>query len=100
MHIVHLSFSLPGDFVTKVKEINSQSDSISMSSFAGLLTSQSDSLYTSFQVEILVFSIFTISSKLDQVIYDEILTNVHFISTNRQQEHTTSFCCNLVSAQL
>ena len=36
----------PDDFVTKVKQINSQSDLISMSNFTGLLTSQSDPLYT------------------------------------------------------
>ena len=64
------------------------------------LTSQSDPLYTSFQPEIFVFPIFTISSKLDSVIYNENFTNVHFISMNRQQNHTIFFCYNLILGQL
>ena len=38
----------PGDFVTNVKQINSQSDLISISSFAARLTSQSDPLSARF----------------------------------------------------
>ena len=38
----------PGDFVTNVKQINSQSDLIWMRSLPARLTSQSDPLSTSF----------------------------------------------------
>ena len=59
------------DFVTKVKQINNQSDFIWVSSFAGPshLTIRS-SVYI-FKVEILVFSIFTMSTKLDPITYLE-----------------------------
>ena len=58
---------IPGDFVTIVKQINSQTDLIWMRSLPASLTIQSDRLSTLFQFEILVFSIFTIFAKLDPI---------------------------------
>ena len=70
--ILYSNTPYPGDFVTKVKHINSQSDLISLLSFAGLFYLKSDPLSTSFSSEILVFSTFTISAKLIPVTYAEI----------------------------
>ena len=77
------SRDLPADFVMEVKQIDSQSDLISMSNLVARLTSQSDPLATSFQFEILVFSIFTISAKLDPITYIGKFTNVYFISMKK-----------------
>ena len=41
--------------------------------------------------EILVFSIFTISAKLDPITYVGNLTNIHSISMNKQQKHFRLF---------
>ena len=80
---------LPADFVTYVKPINSQSDLISMLTFAGLsyLTIRS-SVYINLiwnpYIMGLIFSIFTITAKLDPITYVGNLTNVHrFISMNK-----------------
>ena len=78
-----LRFS-PGDFVTKVKQINSQSDLIWMTSFAGPSYLTIRSLSTSFLFEILVFAIFTISAKLDPITYVRNLSNMHSTSINKQ----------------
>ena len=59
----------PGDFITKVKQIISQSDLISMSSFAGPSYFTMRSSVCMVSDEILIFSIFTISAKLDPVAY-------------------------------
>ena len=68
---------LPGDFITKVKQIDSQSDLTSMSSFAVPSYLESHPLSSTFPFEVLVFAIFTISAKLDPVTYVGHLTNVH-----------------------
>ena len=71
-----------------MKPINSQSDSISMLTFAGLsyLTIRS-SVYINLiwnpYIMGLIFSIFTITAKLDPITYVGNLTNVHFISMNK-----------------
>ena len=64
-----------------------------MSSFSGPSYLRSDHLYTSLRLEILVFSIFTISAKLDPVTYVGNL-----ISMNSLQKHT-SFCYSLTLGQ-
>ena len=74
---------LPGDFVTNVTQINSQSDLISMPRFVGPVYLTIRSSFYTILIEILVFSIFTISAKLDPVMYVGILTSVHFISMNK-----------------
>ena len=70
----HLQSFYPGDFVTKVKQINSQSDLISMSSFTGHVLTHN---------QILVFSIFTMPAKLDLIVDLENFTKVHFISMKK-----------------
>ena len=85
-------------FVTKVKQINSQSDLISMSSFAGLSYLTIRSFVYIFYVEILVFSIFTMSTKLDPIAYFRNFTNVYFISMNKWQE-LISFTYSLLLGQ-
>ena len=59
----------PGDFITNVKQINNQSDLISMSNFAGpfYLTIRSSVCMILFKI--LVLSVFTTSAKLDPVTY-------------------------------
>ena len=84
--IIGIALVPPGDFVTNVnvKQINSQSELTSMSSFAGpsYLTVRS-SLYIilhHFDCEILAFSI---AAKLDPVTYVGNVTRVRFVSTNK-----------------
>ena len=77
--------NLPGDFATKVKQINSQSDLIWMSSFAGpsYLTIRSSVYVSLIWDPYIYFFIFTISDKLDAFTYVGNLANVDFISMNK-----------------
>ena len=73
----------PGDFATKVKQINSQSDLTYMLSFAAHLTSQSDTLSSSFNLRSLYFQSLQSLTNLMQLHALRNLTNVHFISMNK-----------------
>ena len=73
----------PGDFATKVKQINSQSDLIWMSSFAGpSYLTMSSSVYI-ILIWDFIFLIFTIYDELDALTYVGNLANVDFISMNK-----------------
>ena len=68
----------PGDFVTKVKQINSQSYLIWMRSFAGLSSLTIRSYLHHFNLRSL-YLYFAISAKLYLVVYVGKFTDVHFI---------------------
>ena len=73
---------VPGDFVTNVQHIKSQSDLISKSSFAG----PSYLTIRSFVYIILIWNpciLKLYNAKLDPVTYVGNLTSVHFISVNK-----------------
>ena len=85
MHVFSRQVSPPGDFVTKMKQINSQSDFIWRSSFAGpsYLTIRLSSVYIILMWDLCI-SIFTTNAKLDPIIYVGDLSNMHSITMNKQ----------------
>ena len=83
MKVVNFVRSYPGDFATKVKQINSHTDLIRMLSFDG-----PPYLTVKFSVYIILISdpyilIFTISDKLDAFTYVGNLATVDFIPMNK-----------------
>ena len=78
--LVWLLVEYPGDIVTNVTQINSQSDLISMLSFAGpsYLTIRS-SVYMILISDPCIFDLYN----LCQVAFVGNLTSVHFISMNK-----------------
>ena len=82
---------MPGNFATRVKQINSQSDLIWMSSYSGpsCLTIRSSVLSNS-NVSSLQLLIVTISSQLSTVTYASKLWKCALHSNNRNTR--TSFC--------
>ena len=99
--MIFIWYISPGDFIMKVKQINSQSDLISMSSFAGLS-------YLTIRFSVCII-----------LIWDPCICNLHYLYWTRssyirwkpQQQcalnfselitrvHCTSFCYSLLSGQ-
>ena len=83
-HVEPYDIALPGDTVTKVQQISSQSDLISMSNFDG-----PSYLFIRFFIYITliwdpcIFNLHSFCQTIPNCMRSKNLTNVHFISGNK-----------------